>query len=103
MCDVRQIKSKALTRVKTKKEYSFAIRGPKLFNELPQNMRNKHYPRLAAFKKDLDIFLSSISDQPILAHHHLRAASNSIIDQLALRRADGMYSGGTTAVWITGR
>ena len=103
LCDIRPIKSRALTRVKTIKENSFGTLGPKLYNELPKNIRNTNYPSLEKFKKDLDNFLGTILDQPSLPHYHRRAASNSIIDQLAQERADGLYSGGATAAWTTGR
>lgn len=91
MCAVRSIRSRAPTSVKTLKENSFATRGTHLYNTLPKEARNKSFPTLAMFKRDLDTFLASVNDQPSLPHCHLRAASNSISDQLARRRADGMY------------
>ena len=90
-CELQRPHSRASTRVKTLKENSFSIRGPKLFNTLPRNIRDSEELSLEQFKSKLDKFLQTIPDQPKLPHYHLRALSNSIIDQLALRRADGIY------------
>ncbi len=91
LCHVERIHPRANTRVKTLKENAFAIRGPLLFNALPRHLRDATEISLENFKNQLDKFLQTIPDQPKLPHYHLRAASNSIIDQLAQRRADGLY------------
>lgn len=91
LCHIERIHSTASTRVKTLKENAFAIRGPQLFNALPRHLRDSPEQSLESFKNQLDKFLRTIPDQPKLPHYQLCAASNSIIDQLAQRRADGLY------------
>lgn len=90
LCHIERVHSRASTRVKTLKENAFAIRGPQLFNALPRHLRDST-GSLESFKNKLDKFLHTVPDQPKLPHYHLCAASNSIIDQLAQRRADGLY------------
>lgn len=91
LCRIERVHPRATTRTKTLKENAFAIRGPLLYNTLPRHLRDPNNRSLESYKKDLDKFLWTIPDQPKLPHYHLRAESNSIIDQLALRRADGIY------------
>lgn len=91
LCHIKRTHPRASTRIKTLKENSFAARGPYLFNALPRHMRDSTENTLENFKKQLDKFLQSIPDQPKLPHYHLSAASNSITDHLAKRRADGLY------------
>ena len=91
LCHIQQVHPRAATRVKTLKENAFATRGPLLFNALPRYLRDSTELGLEKFKNQLDKFLWTIPDQPKLPHYHLRAASNSIRDQLAQRRADGMF------------
>lgn len=91
LCHIERIHSRASARVKTLKENAFAIRGSLLFNALPKNLRDAPERSLESFKSQLDKFLRTVPDQPKLPHYHLSAASNSIIDQLAQRRADGLY------------
>ena len=90
LCHIKRIHPRAHTRIKTLKENAFAIRGPRLFNALPRHLRDST-DDLEGFKTQLDKFLRTIPDQPKLPHYHLSAASNSIIDQLAQRRAEGLY------------
>lgn len=90
-CHIPPLHPRAGTRIKTLKENSFATRGPRLFNELPKYLRNSEVQNVEKFKRQLDSFLGTIPDEPKLPHYYLRASSNSIIDQLAQRRADGLF------------
>ena len=91
LCYIEKVNTRASTRIKTLKTNAFAIRGPLLFNSLPRSLRDSQQLSLEGFKIKLDQFLHTIPDQPKMPHYHLRATSNSIIDQLALRRADWLY------------
>ena len=71
-------------------ENSFAINGPKLFNCLPAELRNLQ-GSLAQFKGKLDQFLGKVKDKPSTPGYHQPATSNSIINQLAQMRADGIF------------
>ncbi|KAK3868070.1 hypothetical protein Pcinc_026514 [Petrolisthes cinctipes] len=92
LCNIGRVHPRALTRVKTLKSNSFSIRGPALFNSLPRHLRALTNITLDQFKARLDQFLQDIPDEPHLPHYYSRAPTNSIIDRLALRRADGDFT-----------
>ena len=91
LCHIQPLHPRAATRIKTLKQNAFGTRGPQLLNALPQYLRDFNDEHVDKFKDQLDSFLRTIPDEPKLPHYHLRAASNSIIDQLAQRRADGLF------------
>lgn len=91
LCQIQPLHPRAPTRIKTIKENSFATRGPRLFNALPKYLRDSDVRSVEKFKDQLDSFLKTIPDEPKLPHYHLRASSNSIVHQLAQRRADGLF------------
>ena len=89
MCTIPPMK-KCSTRVKTLRENSFQIQGPKLFNILPPKLRNMTKCSIDEFKSELDGFLSKIPDEPNVTgtNYTPRACnqftgkpSNSLIDQ----------------------
>ncbi|KAK3874722.1 hypothetical protein Pcinc_013483 [Petrolisthes cinctipes] len=92
LCNIGRVHPRALTRVKTLKSNSFSIRGPALFNSLPRHLRALTNVTLDQFKARLDQFLQDLPDEPHLPHYYSRAPTNSIIDWLALRRADGDFT-----------
>ena len=70
------------------KEQSFQVHGPKLFNCLPQTLRNITKVSVEEFKEKLDEYLSSIPDEPNVdgltpgaCDIFTAKPSNSIIDQ----------------------
>ena len=74
--------------VKRLKEQSFQVHGPKLFNCLPQTLRNITKVSVEEFKEKLDEYLSSIPDEPNVdgltpgaCDIFTAKPSNSIIDQ----------------------
>ena len=91
-CTEDRVHPRALTRIKTLKSNSFSMRGPALFNALPKTLRDLEEITLEQFKARLDKFLKLIPDEPHLPQYHSRAPTNSIIDWLALRRADGDFT-----------
>ena len=85
----RTIIPKAVVRtapavVRKARESSLAVRGAKIFNLLPQNLRSMNSDHIDFFKNHLDIFLSSIPDQPTLTGLGRAAETNSLIHQLPL-------------------
>ena len=67
---------------------NFNFIGPKLFNILPTELRQHSISEnnvVLSFKNKLDIFLSSIPDQPTIYGLQRAAGSNSLIDQLQYR------------------
>ena len=53
-----------IASVKTLRADSFLLRGPRLFNCLPPNLKNITKVTVETFKKNLDILLSKIEDTP---------------------------------------
>ncbi|KAK3853786.1 hypothetical protein Pcinc_039696 [Petrolisthes cinctipes] len=90
LCRVERTHPRVASRIKTLKENAFATRGPLLFNALPRHLRDSNTSS-EQFKNKLDKFLWTVPDQPKLPHYPIRATSNSITDQLALQRADGIF------------
>ena len=64
LCDIPKIKPNSKKSVQTLRENSFQINGPKLFNCLPKNLRNKRRCSIDEFKAALDLFLENIPDEP---------------------------------------
>ena len=85
LCIIPRINNRARTAVLSIKEGSVMVRGPKLFNSIPKEIRNMK-TELDKFKTALDRFLCSIPDQPALPHYYQRANSNSLIDQVDVTR-----------------
>ena len=74
--------------IKSLREQSFQVNGPKLFNCLPSSIRNLSGITVDEFKFKLDQFLSRIPDEPSVegltpsaCDLYSAAPSNSIIDQ----------------------
>ncbi len=84
LCKIPALVTQARESIKTLKDASFAVRGPKLFNFLPQNIRDKTGCSVESFKNILDQYLRDIPDQPRLPGYPTNNASNSILD-MALR------------------
>ena len=68
-------------------KHFLAVIGPKLFNVMPRSIRDLTGCTVDVFKNNLDKFLSSISDQPIIAGYtggnNQLYGSNSLIDILS--------------------
>ena len=75
-------KSPALIR--NAKERSLGVRGARIFNLLPENIRTMNTDHVDMFKNHLDIFLSNVPDQPTMPGLVRAAQSNSLLDQLPL-------------------
>ena len=90
LCRIPTISRAPLNRIKSMIENSFAVQGPKLFNCLPAELRNVQ-GSLLEFKGKLDKFLNKVIDKPCTPGYHQPATSNSIINQLAQMRADGIF------------
>ena len=84
-CRVPPLNYRARAKVKNSIEGSLKVHGSRLFNCLPQKL--KELASLERFKAGLDIFLARIPDRPCLPHYYQPACSNSIIDQLKYSRS----------------
>ena len=89
VCEIPQISKKATQRVKTLREQSFQVHGPRLFNSLPKPIRSITGCNIDYFKDKLDNFLSQIPDQPMVGdlvpipiNQETGRHSNSLIEQI---------------------
>jgi hypothetical protein len=60
------IDKKAKHSIKSIFDNSFCVRGPKLFNKLPEDLRNMSVVPFETFKKGLDKCLSMVDDKPLV-------------------------------------
>ena len=79
-----------------KREESFQVAGPMLFNCLPKEIRNLKNVGVQEFKEVLDCFLSSLPDEPKIggANPLNSEKSNSIIHQVSRGEWGGLESPG---------
>ena len=70
--------------VRNARESTLAVKGARLFNLMPRGLRDLNTESLDIFKTNLDTFLTEIPDQPTISGRTRAAATNSLIDQLAL-------------------
>ena len=68
--------------VKNARERTMAVRGAQIFNLLPDNVRNMNSDHIDYFKNHLDIFLSTVPDQPTVPGYARGASTNSLSDQI---------------------
>ena len=81
-CKVPHVRTQAPMRIQTIRRASFGIKGPRLFNCLPKHIRNLRGVTVDVFKSNLDKFLSTIPDEPLIPGYtsYRRVNSNSILD-----------------------
>ena len=68
--------------VKNARERTLGVRGARMFNLLPEKLRSMNSDHIEVFKNHLDVFLSSIPDQPTMTGLGRSADTNSLLDQL---------------------
>ena len=72
----------APSAVKRARETSLQVKGAKLFNCIPRELRDTFTGTVEAFKAGLDRWLADIPDQPTVPGRQRPAASNSLLDQV---------------------
>ena len=70
--------------VRQAREKSLGVKGAKLFNLLPDSIRNLNTDHVDFFKNHLDVFLTAIPDQPTVSGLGRAAESNSLLHQLPM-------------------
>ena len=73
--------------MKSIRDDSLAVRGPKLFNAMPRDIRDLT-GTLEQFKARLDKFILTVLDEPQLPGYQ-RTGSNSLVEQLNRMRRGG--------------
>ena len=79
-CKIPSLNNRSSAHVRTLKECSFSVNGPKIFNMMPRNVRDFD-GSLHSFKKKLDKYLEVVADEPGVA------GGNSLLIQIPLDRA----------------
>ena len=91
LIDIPKLNTKATQKIQSLRDSSFHVHGAKLFNCLPNYLRNSEVQTVEEFKECLDVFLSEIPDEPSVQGTHYTPsacdlitgkASNSLIDQV---------------------
>ena len=80
----KQVVRAAPSLVRNARERSLGVRGANLFNLLPEQLRSMNTDHIDLFKNHLDVFLSSIPDQPTMTGLGRGAESNSLLHQLPI-------------------
>ena len=65
--------------VRKAKQNSLGVRRALIFNLLPESIRTMNTQHIDTFKNHLDVFLSSIPDQPTAAGQGRAAENNSLL------------------------
>ena len=81
---VPQIVLESAAAVKKARESSLKVKGARLYNLLPKELRDMQGVTVDTFKTSLDSWLSQVPDQPTIAGRQRAAATNSLIDQVVM-------------------
>ena len=81
-CKVPPIASSASSSIKTIRFTSLPVKGPRLFNVLPQHIQNLSGCTTERFKGEIDRYLASLPDEPLIPGltQYRRCDTNSVID-----------------------
>ena len=74
--------SKSPTSVRRARESSLQVKGARLFNLVPRDLRDMTGVSVDSFKSRLDSWLTTIPDQPTISGRQRAALTNSLIDQV---------------------
>ena len=80
---VSPYQSKAPAQVRKAREASLSVKGAKLFNSIPKELRDMN-GKAEQFKAGLDRWLSTIPDEPSIPDRQRAALTNSLLDQTVL-------------------
>ena len=83
-CVVANIVADSPLLVRKARENSLAVKGARMFNLLPADIRNISSDKVQNFKSKLDKFLSKIPDQPYSATEGRAAETNCLLHQIPL-------------------
>ena len=97
-CHVPKVKTKCPAAINTIREGSFTVRGPRLYNSLPRDLRNLQGVSVEVFKRALDKSLSQLPDMPAVPGYAGRRStpSNSLVHVIPAHRRDLVTDGGRT-------
>ena len=76
--------NRAAASVRNAREASLQVRGAKLFNCIPRELRDTLSGTTEQFKAKLDAWLETIPDQPTIHGRQRAAVTNSLLDQVTI-------------------
>ena len=85
-CEVAEIVRSAPTAVRRARENSLSVKGAKIFNLLPAEIRNINSDKVQHFKTKLDEFLRNVPDEPTIAGEPRVSESNCLLHQIPRSR-----------------
>mgnify|MGYP007114498258 CR=1 FL=1 len=85
LADVHQLHSQLPPAVRKAREASLPVKGAKLFNMIPKELRDMTGTALQ-FKAGLDKWLANIPDQPTVNGRQRAAMTNSLLDQVPMHQ-----------------
>ena len=88
-----EIVRSAPASVRKARENSLSVKGARMFNLLPAEIRNINADKVYHFKAKLDAFLREVPDQPTIAEEGRAAATNSLLHQLPLATTNNQHNG----------
>ena len=97
LCHRPTRRTRATQRIDTLRENSLPMRGPRLFNILPPEIRS-YSGELNGFKNQLDRVLSLVPDQPSLPQYHQPSGGNGLITQVRYLRRVAMSEYSSTSI-----
>ena len=68
--------------VRKAREASLQVKGARLFNLIPRDLRDQKHVTVDTFKSGLDAWLPTIPDQPTSPGRQRASIANSLIDQV---------------------
>ena len=74
------------SKVRKARDCTLAVKGGQIFNLLPAYIRNINSDDVALFKRELDIYLNEIPDEPTVRGSSRGAETNSLLHQIPLSR-----------------
>ena len=80
LCKIPTLNTKSSRKIQTIKENTLPIRGPKLFNTIPKELRNITEVNTLTFKRKLDTYLYTLRDEPPIDGYYRTNTTNSMID-----------------------
>ena len=88
VCCIPAVASGAKNRLQRLREGSFCVNGPLLFNALPSYLRNMTGVTHLDFKKELDTFLGTVADEPLVRGYtaQRKAESNSLLHMISVAK-----------------
>ena len=91
-CEVAEIVRSAPAAVKRARENSLSVKGAKMFNLLPADIRNINSDKVQNFKNKLDEFLRNVPDEPTIAGEQRVSESNCLLHQIPQSRRNQAHN-----------